>query len=300
MNYNILAVRKPTDVPDPFYPALDASLMPVMGPDDTSIEALPVRGLKVMKIVDGKFKPVIQSPKVSGEAWVTDHRVVVRVKNFDKQSWTADRQIGAMIWGAGLETTDFLMSKAYHRIKSRGQALVGHIYMPWIRSVAYQPRIGSAQPGAVRIKITKKLTDGGTADAYLAIFPDRSEDPSDLAKEIVRRCVDWWLGHDTRPSDEQRAQLERCAEAPFRAPEPGQMATVTMPVFRYTFNNNFSAPRLPVACERAGSGGVSDGGVPVADEIRLRERVASSPTSPSEPAVPGALNVGEDGPSDTG
>ena len=187
MNYNILAVRKPTDPPDAFYPSLNKSLLPALGDDDgKTIAFYGANGLQVSRIVDGSFRPVIRSPKVAAEAWITDHRVVVRVNNFDKQGWTAGRSLGAMVWGSGIETVDFLASKAYHRIKSRGEALTGHIYMPWIRAIAYQPRVGTSQVGAVRLQVTKKLADGGTSDLFLSILLDKTEDPREAAQDILR------------------------------------------------------------------------------------------------------------------
>jgi hypothetical protein len=196
----------------------------------------------VSRFVNGSFKPVIKSPKVVTEAWVTNHRVIVRVKNFDKQGWTADRSLGAMVWGSGIETVDFLASKAYHRIKSRGQAMIGHIYMPWIRAIAYQPRIGTSQVGAVRLQIAKKLVDGGTSDLFLSILLNKTEDPKEVAEDILERCTTWWLTHDTRLSEMEREKFEQAADSDFKVPEPGKVWTVTLPYFRYTSNSNFSAP----------------------------------------------------------
>jgi len=218
-------------------------LMPVLRDDDGETTAFySAKGLLVSRFVNGSFKPVIKSPKVVTETWVTDHRVIMRVKNFDKQGWTADRSLGAMVWGSGIETVDFFASKAYHRIKSRGQAMTGHIYMPWIRDIAFQPRIGTSQAGAVRLRIAKKLVDGGTSDLFLSILLNKTEDPKEAAEDILERCTTWWLTHNTHLSDEEREKFEQAAETEFRIPEPGKVWTVALPYFRFTLNNNFSAP----------------------------------------------------------
>jgi hypothetical protein len=239
MAFNILIVRSAGDEDDPWYPNLDKSLMPVLTPRDGSKVVMNSgRGLVVSRLLDGKLKRVQGATGMNVEMWTTDHRVIVRSKNYDTVKWTGDNAVGAMIWGFGTEETFHLASKAYHRVRSMGKAMIGHVYMPWIRSIAYQPRVGRQQDGCVRIQVTQKFKDGSTGDRYLTVHVDKHEDPRAAAELILDRCMDWWDNHSTKLTDDQRESLGKVGE--FSIPEPGKMSVVQLPVYRFTFTNNFN------------------------------------------------------------
>jgi hypothetical protein len=141
-----------------------------------------------------------------------------------------------MIWGAGMATTDFLVSKAYHRLRSMGKAMVGHIYLQWISAVAYQPFIRGSQPAAIRLVANSKLTNGDTKTLLLTLNLDKSEDPKAIAEHVYQRTCQWWLRKPAGVTDEMLLRFRQCADAKLGVPEPGKMSSLQLPFFRFTNN----------------------------------------------------------------
>jgi hypothetical protein len=249
--YNILTIKSPDDEFDPFYPSVDKSLFPVLTGHDGQIAApYSVSGLTVSVIEDEAFKKIAGATGLSGDLWVTDHRIIVRCNNYDKVKWTGENNVDAWVFGAGTESALFLAAKAYHRVRSMGKTMTGHVYMPWIRSIAYCPQIGRAQPAAVRLQLTKKLQDGSTKDIFLSISLTKGTDSKAVAQEILRRCLRWWSVHETGLTKEQEQQVQNGLSQQLWSPEPGKMTVINLPVFRHPFANNFT-PTLKTAATGA-------------------------------------------------
>lgn len=234
MIYNILSIRKADDPDDTYCPPLDGHLMPRLRDSDSNVRFHSLDGLSVSRVVGSGSKRVIGARGIKSDLWVTDSRLIVRCKNYDKVRWTGDNTIDQMIWGAGWATTDFLVSKAYHRIKSLGKAMVGHIYMPWISAVAYQPSIRRVQPGSVRVMVNSQQTNGNTKSLLLTMNLHNSEDSRAVAEDLYQRVCAWWLGKPDGVTDAMLARVQERSGARFVVPEPGSMSYLRLPYFRFT------------------------------------------------------------------
>jgi hypothetical protein len=243
VNFHILSVRASDSGVDPLFPQLDRHLMPVMDNTDGEVSFTEVTGLTVAIKKETRLHTVTGAAKLDAELWLTDRRLIVRCKNYDRVHWTVDNAIGSMVWGAGLETFDFAVTKLYHKVKSIGKAMVGHVYYPWIQAVLFQPGIGSRQRPGIRVVVATKLAGGGTRELYFSVSLSKRGDPKALAEDLVARCARWWTTHKTGLTSEQAERLKALKEVNFAIPQPGKMTIQKLPVFRYVASTNFSPPK---------------------------------------------------------
>lgn len=269
--YNILAV-KTSDDDDVLYPALDKKLVPILEPPDGpgQLTQFSLKALSVYHSIDGTLTKMLGGDKVSANGLLTDQRLIVYCTNYDVVRWNGSNSISSAVIGAGTETAFHLGEKALHRIKARGKAMVGHLYYPWIRSVAWQPDRGRKSPAALRLCITKKMQDGSTKDLYLNLTLDGRLDPAELARHLVQRVAAWWLIRDPGGLKEQTVQvLEglRSAEL-LQPPPPGRVSVYQLPVYRFPLPNGVPAEMVNSARRQAA--GVADISAPSHTASALR------------------------------
>jgi hypothetical protein len=232
--YNVLGIRTPGEPPDIHYPSLGEKLLPEFYPVDGQPEHHKLNALSVSRLRGGESKRVIGTEKVSADLWLTDERVVVCCSNYNVAHWSGENNINSFIWGRGLETTDFLITKAVHRVQARGKAMVGHVHLPWITTVGYQPHRRFKQVGAVTVRVNSKLTDGTVKTLSLELRLDNSEDPRAVAERLFRRTCEWWLKHGEYLSDAARQRFQQGVTATFNDPDVGKMALLHLPQSRPT------------------------------------------------------------------
>lgn len=236
MNFNILSVRSADDEPTTWYPTLDHALAPIFEPTDgVDPITLPVSGLSVLIPINGQLQRVLGSTTdLDGLLWITNQRIIVRCKNYDKVTWNRQNTANTIFFGLGTEVAFHTASKLYRRAKSARKAFVGHLHYPWIRSVQYQMEEGKKFPPAVRFRMTKRLQNQTGQDMYLQLVLKGGTDSSDVARQIIQRCLAWWDVDQAGLAPEVRTRVQALQVMDLPVPDTGMMATVDFPVFRLT------------------------------------------------------------------
>lgn len=240
MPFHILAVRAPEDEPSVLYPELDAQLMPKMAPaDGRRVTMQLARGLTVSRIEapasagqKTTFHRLSGATGVTAEMWLTDQRLVVRCKNYASAKWSAGDSFNAMLFGGNLALADFEATKLFHRMKNRGKAMTGHVYFPWIHSIAYHPRVRGVQNAGLLLVVARKVNQE-QQQLQLLIDLDNAADAKNLADDILHRCCAWWLaGPGALAAGPLRDKFAALAKHHLTIPPPGSWTQLTLPAYR--------------------------------------------------------------------
>jgi len=279
--YDIFAVCQPNEPPGPLYPALSAdfTLQPEAG-DGVEGRTYNFHGMYALDVKDGQVHVRNGAGDLRGTLWVTDQRVALVCKNYDKVHWDRGNNFGAVMVGLGTETAFHLASKAYHRIASVGKAMTAHFYYAWIDQVMWSPATDRKHPAAVRFGVQRNLTSGQQR-LYLELRFDDGTDTSWLAQDVTKRIAHWYLNGPLQLSDEQRAKMTPYATVgPLRPPMPGSLVRYDLPLRHFVNETNTAGALTAKAKEAATKAALAERAAGVAREKALLFRSHSSESRP--------------------
>lgn len=163
-------------------------------PEDGDVITIPVRHVALR---DGEQEVYKQDLKA--ELYITNSRVAFACAHYDKGASVA----GETFWlGTGLGLTTATVSKAYHKIRSRGTILAGHIRYEWLSSVGARPKfllIGSGLRFCCKTGIPGKARSLELEVWYKA---PPQPDVLETATEVIRRAAAVKLGLKERAEDD--------------------------------------------------------------------------------------------------
>lgn len=110
--------------------------------------------------------------------------------------------------------------------------LTGHLWYPWISSVHYRPKQSFLFDSTLRFVFEQNFPPTGTGHWHelVDIEFDKRFDPTEIAREIVRRVARHDLAHPTPPPGQ--AELEALLRAdPQPMPEKGSFAEYEFPAY---------------------------------------------------------------------
>jgi hypothetical protein len=227
--YSVFKVLQPGEEADELHPVLTEQFAPVFDAGDGhAIESFDVSGILLPDLVDGQFRVRYGSKDLKGTLWVTEQRIVLVCRNYDKVKWDGSNNVDVMEFGLGWGIADHVASKAYHRIRSSGKAMTTHLYFPWVNAVTWSPARDRKNPAALRFKFVRSLTTGNK-DYFIEVHLGTT-DTGALARRLLQRIGRWYLDGPLDLNENGIAKMTPVANAgPLSVPAPGKLSAHTLP-----------------------------------------------------------------------
>lgn len=189
-------------------PSLERSLVPHLVGEDGAVDTFQARGMYSSVLKDDRLDVKSGGGDLHAIITITDQRLIYVCKHYDKVHWSKEDSLDSAFLGAGFATTNYLMTKAYHRVTSIGKAMAGQLYYSWIASVGYRAYRDRHHQAAVILAVH----DGSMA-RYLQLDFDRSTDTLALATSLERRIGQWYLAGGWWRSEEERDRAHTLSQA---------------------------------------------------------------------------------------
>jgi hypothetical protein len=249
--YNMFAVSKPRESLGALYPVLDAGFTPVPEEGDGATpKILEVRGMYVLGKVGPDIKILNGSRDLSGRLSITDQRISVVCRNYDKVRWDGLNNANAAFYGLGTEAAFHVAEKAFKRVVNSGKAMTAHLYFPWIAWVGWKPATGRKDRAAIRFSVELPLKGGGVLQRHMELRFDDGTGTSELARSIVQRIARWWLALPFSLPVDVTERLTKLSNAPSLAqPAPGTLSTYQMPK-NYAVSKGSTPSAIAAAVQR--------------------------------------------------
>lgn len=231
--YTILTAITPDDEEKTIWPVMarpdqrNGMLITQEPGDGDDIIMIPV---KHVELLYGSKKLLKEDLKA--ELYITRSRVALACKNYDKGAKASSE----MFWlGSGLGLTTALISKTYHKLRSRGSILAGHIRYEWLASVGGRPKVVLLGEG-MRFGCEAGLP-WASRSLKLEVWYKVPPGPGALATaaEVIRRAAAFKLNSGSDSEDATGEKLTKLTQTPplERSTTIGEYTEVSMPVFTY-------------------------------------------------------------------
>jgi len=240
--YAILGVRTPEAPVDPMFPQLTDDLSPIMDlVDGADLITHPVRGIWLLKDTSGGIEVAGGASDLQGTLSITDQRLIVICKNYDKVRWDRFNSLNSVNIGLGTETAFHLGEKAIRRVKTRGKVMCGHIYFPWVQFVGWAPFYSKKLPAKLRIGLNVKASAEAEDRLFLEVGLDVDIDAAQLAQFTARRVAQWWVASTIPLKSFAGSFHELGAVGLLESPDRGNMATYEVPFHMFAHPTNTPA-----------------------------------------------------------
>ncbi len=205
MSFSIITVRTYDDEDDALFPRLDSMTGgPAFDADDGSLRELNARELEIYEF-NGGVDRVLSLDSLTFEVAITDSRVVVWCKKFDKGGgWRGFGVTSLVIAGAANA-----VSHARAASRRKGKCLVGQVRYPWLAKVGYRSKQGMfSSVEEIRLLVEDGTSGSDRRRMALDLRLNSTESARSVAETIVRRAVDYRLARAPDLEPEERQSLE--------------------------------------------------------------------------------------------
>lgn len=204
MTYSIVTIRERDSGDDALYPTvnLDATAAE-LSREDGRPDRLTAKTIEIFGLGGKNHEQILNLDEIKADVLVTDARVVVSCKKYDKGGGWRGMGIG----GVALMAVANSVSKARAAGRRRGNCLVAHIRYPWLAEVGY---LSKAKMFGRTEQIRMLVADGTSGTQKLmALDLTFGIDVSarKVAGEILERAAKYRLENAVHLADEEIAEL---------------------------------------------------------------------------------------------
>lgn len=235
MTFAIVSVIKHSEFDDDrLYPAPSGDrAYPVrFGPDDTNVASFYAHTLHVTYESGGTTTTAYRLGQHSIRILLTDCRVVVLCRDYEKGGgWTG--------WGWGALFAGIVngISRTAANVRSAGKILTGQVRYQWLVEVG-----GSANGRELLLRVRD-----GEANVTMRLILPKPHDANEIARDIIMRAARHHLAHDQQLTAEQRGRWSSLASATPLAPASGRISSWNTPNFYQATATNVPYPSLQTA-----------------------------------------------------
>ncbi len=210
MSYSILGIVDGDNTDGSVFPVLsEGGAYPIALEElDGNVQEYPIVRVEVREVFGGSTsKQLIFYPKIDATLLVTDARVLVFCKKYDKGS------AGSFIYADPITPLLLIGAaklKAAHR--RRGKILAGHVRYPWLFSVGAVEKAGFSSGAGLRFRV-KVIENGPARDLFLTVYASRL-DMVAIAQDIARRAAAYRLQYTKMDTEEERERFEALTRVP--------------------------------------------------------------------------------------
>lgn len=249
MPFSIITIRSQDEDGDALFPSLDAvNISPALEADDSTPRRLTARALEIYDF-DGGTNRIIGIEDLRFEVAITNSRVVVWCRKFDKGGGWRGMGLGGLAFAAAANT----VSHARAASRRKGKCLVGHIRYPWLKKVGYLAKQGMfTSQQEIRLVIEDGTAGANGRGMALDLRLSSSESAREVAEDILRRATDFRLAHapDLDPEKRQTLEDRRKSGIP-RATETTKFSLVSLPAAWVVRSDTARYPDLPATASPA-------------------------------------------------
>jgi len=217
MAYNVLAVRSAESDDGRLYPVVGGAGCPIKldDIDGDAVDCFEAVAVRVFDLGGGTATPLVSVSDVSADVHITDARVAISCRNWDKRGHTR-----------------------------RGRLLVGQVRYPWLWKVGYMAKHGVFGEETLRLCL-RETVSGPLRTLAVDIVPARKRCAPPLAALIAARAAAYHLTHDVAMEPNERAGFEQLCSAEILGPVPKAYAFHVMPTC-YKANGETAYPKETV------------------------------------------------------
>jgi hypothetical protein len=226
MTYDVLAVFENGEENYPLYPSLNNDIVIVPEAGDGPLgQALRVTKVIVRRKVGNGYKKVTETKDIAFDVWVTDSRVILYCKKFEKGGgW-----VGFGLGGLAVAAVANSVSMAVAASRRKGKALVGNVRYPWISSVMFAPRNGFGTEEQLRLCFVDG-TDSSRPDCDVTLYLARGSDSNRIARTIVDRIIAARYASGEEMDADELARFEALRSSGLASPpQKGSLAPYKIP-----------------------------------------------------------------------
>jgi hypothetical protein len=247
--FDFVGILQPEKDYGVLYPLLGKGFEPELEPGDGADPTIvEVQG---MYVLDGDKSPPKRfggSKDLDGLLWITNQRIILVCRNYDKDKFDSDNLGDAADFGIATATALHMVGKAYNWGKTKNLALAGHLYFPWIKSVGWMPVKGIHSGSCIRIAVEGTFDGDEKGTLLVEVLLNRKTEASLLAQSISHRVALWHLNgpvaHSLSP--EKRAAFEAATKsAALPSPPKGNFSMGGLPA-HYQANPDTTPSRIAV------------------------------------------------------
>jgi hypothetical protein len=191
------------------------------------VRSVPVKNVGEYEMLPGGARPLVTLTGIDGRAYITDARLVVVVRNYDKgKVYVGHSGVGALV---AMTASGISAARAAQRRK--GKILIGQVRWQWALVLGAQPKKPMnlvKRRGVLRAIVQAK--EGAAIRSYrLDMGVPGTVPAQEAARDLVQRAASWRLAHFPGPEDDLE-RLRELASAPVLPPPArGRMAIYAMP-----------------------------------------------------------------------
>jgi hypothetical protein len=210
MAYSILGIVDGDNTDGSVFPVLsEGGAYPIELEElDVNVQEYPISLVEVLELVGSTTRQVVFYPKIDATLLVTDARVVVFCRKYDKGS------AGSFIYADPI--TPLLLiggAKLMAAHRRRGKVLAGQVRYPWLFTVGAMEKAGIISGDGLRLRV-KAIEDGPARNLFLTVGATRRLDTVAIAQDIARRAAAYRLTYTKIDTEEERERFEALARVP--------------------------------------------------------------------------------------
>jgi hypothetical protein len=226
VTYNVLAVCENGEENFPVYPGVNDDIQILTEAADGPLgQALQVTKVVVRRKIGNSYKNVMETKDIAFQVWVTNSRVIMYCKKFEKGGgW-----VGFGLGGLAVAAVANSVSMAIAANRRKGKAMVGNLRYPWISAVLFSPRNGYGTEEQVCLRYVDG-TEGSRPECDITLTLARGSDANRVARSVVDRIIAYRYASGEQMSADELASFEALRTSGLVAP-PGKgfLASYSIP-----------------------------------------------------------------------
>lgn len=233
------------------------------------VRSIPIKNVGEYEMLPGGARPLVRLIGIDGRAYLTDARLVVVVRNYDKgKTYVGHSGASALV---AMVASGISMARAAQRRK--GKILIGQVRWQWALVLGAQPKKPMSlakRHGVVRVIVQAK-EDGTEKRSFRLDMGVPGTVPAlETARDFVQRAASWRLAHFPGPEDNLETLGKLTSASVLPSPARGKMAI-------YALLGNYYVSRDTAYPVQAGDGAAQ----PPAEGDTRTGRPTPQPDDPS-------------------